>query len=110
MRKKVRYERDAKAMKCCLQNIDGGELTCRMNVPAKCRVGRCCRWLVEERKTRKGGRQLKCTMADGEMTISNCIPSRFETFVVYALIGRTAECICRGSLAHHHSEVEDIAV
>jgi hypothetical protein len=52
------------------------------------RVGRCCRWLVEERKTRKEGRQFKCTIVDGEKTISNRIPSRFETIVVYTLIGK----------------------
>ena len=30
--------------------------------------------------------------------------------MVYTLIERTAECICHGTLAHHFSEVEDIAV
>jgi hypothetical protein len=74
------------------------------------RVGRCCRWLVEEKENRKEVWQFKCTIADGEKTISNRIPSRFETFVVRTLIERTAECICRGGLAHHHLEVEDIAV
>jgi len=65
---------------------------------------------LRKRKNRKEGWQFKCAIVDGEKTISNRVSSRFETFVGYTLIERTAECKCRGGLAHHHPEVEAIAV
>jgi hypothetical protein len=65
---------------------------------------------LRERKNRKEGWQFKYTIADGEKTISSRVSSRFETFIGYTLIERTAECKCRGGLAHDHPEVEDIAV
>jgi hypothetical protein len=97
-------------MKCCLQDLDGYDLTsrgeCTREIPELVAAVDC---RLKKRKNRKEGWQFKCAIVDGEKTISNRVSSRFETFVGDTLIERTAECKCRGGLAHH-PEIEDIAI
>ena len=69
-REKVWYERDGKAMKYCLQDLDGYELMSR---------DECTREMLElaaavggwlrKKKNRKEGWQIKCTIAAGEKAI-----------------------------------------
>jgi hypothetical protein len=67
------------------------------------------RWLGKG-KNRKKRWQFTGTIADGVEKISNRVPSRFGTFVVYVLIERSVQGQGGGGLEFDHQTVEGIAV
>ena len=62
--------------------------------------------LDEEKEEPERGGRFKRTIADGEKIVSDRIPGRADTFVVYVLIERAVKCRCGGGLGRCHVPVE----
>lgn len=67
------------------------------------------RWL-RKRKNREHGWQFKRIIEDGDKKISNRIPSRFGTFVVYVLIERVVPGLAGGLIASGRETVDGLVV